>query len=39
MYTNVKRMKRNNPLTNSLNAVTVLKREIARKKNLKENKE
>jgi ATP-dependent RNA helicase DDX56/DBP9 len=31
--TNVKRMKRNNPLINSLNAVTVLKKEIARKKN------
>jgi len=30
--TNVKRMKRNNPLTNSLNAVTILKKEIARKK-------
>jgi ATP-dependent RNA helicase DDX56/DBP9 len=30
--TNVKRMKRNNPLSNSLNAVTVLKKEIARKK-------
>jgi len=29
--TNVKRMKRNNPLTNSLNAVTALKKEIARK--------
>ena len=28
----VKRMKRNNPLSNSLNAVSVLKREIARKK-------
>ncbi|CAF1257097.1 unnamed protein product [Adineta steineri] len=32
MHTNVKRMKRNNPLTNSLNAVTALKKEIARKK-------
>lgn len=30
---NVKRMKRNNPLSNSLNAVSVLKREIARRKN------
>ncbi|CAF0831864.1 unnamed protein product [Rotaria sp. Silwood1] len=29
---NVKRMKHNNPLSNSLNAVTVLKKEIARKK-------
>ena len=28
----VKRMKRNNPLSNSLNAVSVLKKEIARKK-------
>jgi ATP-dependent RNA helicase DDX56/DBP9 len=33
--TNVKRMKRNNPLINSLNAVSVLKKEIARKKNIK----
>ncbi len=32
IHHNVKRMKRNNPLTNSLNAVTVLKKEIARKK-------
>lgn len=32
IHTNVKRMKRNNPLTNSLNAVSVLKKEIARKK-------
>ena len=31
-HMNVKRMKRNNPLSNSLNAVSVLKREIARKK-------
>jgi ATP-dependent RNA helicase DDX56/DBP9 len=30
--TNVKRMKRNNPLSNSLNAVSALKKEIARKK-------
>ena len=30
--TNVKRMKRNNPLSNSLNAMSVLKKEIARKK-------
>jgi len=30
---NVKRMKRNNPLSNSLNAVTVLKKEIERRKN------
>lgn len=29
---NVKRMKRNNPLSNSLNAMSVLKKEIARKK-------
>lgn len=32
IHTNVKRMKKNNPLTNSLNAVSVLKKEIARKK-------
>ena len=32
MHTNVKRMKRNNPLSNSLNAMSVLKKEIARKK-------
>lgn len=32
MHMSVKRMKRNNPLSNSLNAVSVLKREIARKK-------
>ncbi len=30
--TNVKRMKRNNPLSNSSNAMSVLKKEIARKK-------
>lgn len=32
MHSNVKRMKRNNPLSNSLNAMSVLKKEIARKK-------
>ncbi|UJR27794.1 hypothetical protein I4U23_009065 [Adineta vaga] len=32
MHSNVKRMKRNNPLSNSINAVSALKKEIARKK-------
>lgn len=33
IQTNVKRMKKSNPLTNSLNAVSVLKKELSRKKN------
>ena len=33
VQSNVKRMKRNNPLSNSLNAVSVLKKEIERRKN------